>query len=110
MYKVMSEVNQKICALTHFKAVAHSISHTQAGIRIILDDNKVGRSFQLIINETYLITHIKKNIMIRNKIETGHKIPTTLHVRPEKPAHQHSLIRVFVVHWDPRLLHAESED
>ena len=27
--------------------------------------------------------------MIRNKIETGHKIPATLHVRPEKLAHPH---------------------
>ena len=33
----MSEVHQKVCALTHFKAVAHSINHTQTGIRIILD-------------------------------------------------------------------------
>ena len=37
MYKVMSEVNQKICALTSFKTVAHSINHTPDGIRIILD-------------------------------------------------------------------------
>ena len=37
--------------------------------------------------------------MIRNKIETGHKIPITLYVRPEKHAHPHSLIRVFAVHW-----------